>query len=203
MIARIAVKIMITNLDKGTSKSILEIVRRSVTGFHGAANARFVPVAATSCRLNRRSLALHFAARRLCAQPYPATDRYAFTRRAERIARGLLRRHAPRATMKEETIVRTTLNNSTLIAAAMLASLMAGTASAMPVAAVQADQSAKVEQTRWVCGWRGHCFWRPTFRSNLYAYNYYIGPPPRFYHRAWGWHRPWGWRHRFWHRGWW
>ena len=100
--------------------------------------------------------------------------------------------------IEEETIVRTTLINSTLVAAAMLGSVaLASTASAMPIGPLQADQSAKVEQTRWICGWHGRCFWRPSFR----AYNFYVGPP-RFLHRHWGWHRPWGWRHRFWHRGW-
>lgn len=89
--------------------------------------------------------------------------------------------------------MRTTLINSALVASAIFGSVaLAGTASAMPVAPLQTDQSAKVEQTHWVCGWRGHCFWRPNFR----AYNYYVGPP-RFYGR------PWGWRHRFWHRDYW
>jgi hypothetical protein len=92
--------------------------------------------------------------------------------------------------------------NTALIAATMFASVaVAGTASAMPVAPLQVDQSAKVEQTRWVCGWHGRCFWRPGFR----AYNFYGGPRfvvgPRFHRGPWGWHRPWGWRHR-WHRGW-
>lgn len=77
-----------------------------------------------------------------------------------------------------------------LVASALFGTVaLAGTASAMPVTPLQTDQSAKVEQARWVCGWRGHCFWRP----NFYAYNYYAGP--RFYHRPWGWHR--------FHRHWW
>jgi len=82
------------------------------------------------------------------------------------------------------------LTTSALAASAILATVaLTGTASAMPMAPLQSDQAAKAEQTRWVCGWRGHCFWRPSF----HAYNYYVGPP-RFYGR------PWGWRHRFWHR---
>ena len=84
--------------------------------------------------------------------------------------------------------MRATLMTSALVASAIFGSVaFTSPASAMPVAPLQADQSAKVEQTRWVCGWRGHCFWRP----NFYAYNYY---GPRFHPGAWGW------RHRFWHR---
>ena len=92
--------------------------------------------------------------------------------------------------------MRTTLMTSALVASAIFGSVALTTsASAMPVAPLQANQSATVEQARWVCGWHGRCFWRPNFR----AYNFY---GPRFYgprfHRG-----PWGWRHRFWgHPGW-
>ena len=87
-----------------------------------------------------------------------------------------------------------TLMTAALAASAIFATVaLTGSASAMPVSPLQGDQAAKVEQTRWVCGWRGHCFWRPNFR----AYNYYVSPP-RFYGRP-----HWGWRHRFWHHRYW
>ncbi len=93
--------------------------------------------------------------------------------------------------------MRTTLMTSALAASAIAATVALTTpASAMPVAPLHVDQSAKVEQTRWVCGWRGRCWWRP----NFFAYNYYVGPPrfwgPPVVVRRWGWHRHW--HHHFW-----
>ncbi len=94
----------------------------------------------------------------------------------------------------EETNVRKTLMTSALLASAVFGSMaLVAPASAMPVAPLHADQSAKVEQARWVCGWRGRCFWRP----NFYAYNYYVGPR-RFYGPPWGWHHRPYWHRRFW-----
>ena len=125
---------------------------------------------------------------------------------SEEAVAGLLNRTRAVKTKIEEETMRTTLMASALAASAILATIaLAAPASAMPVASLHADQSAKVEQTRWVCGWRGRCWWRP----NFYAYNYYAGPRPfwgpRFVARPWGPRfvgRPWGWRHP-WHRRWW
>ena len=61
-----------------------------------------------------------------------------------------------------------------------------GPAAALPIAGLAptvTDQTAAVQDVRWVCG-PYRCWWRP----NFYGY------------RAYGWARPgWGW-HRGWHR---
>ena len=70
-----------------------------------------------------------------------------------------------------------------MIAAAILfGGLTATAASAMPIAPVQADTAAQVEQVRLVCGSYGRCWREPNYYG---AYAYY----PR--HRYW--------RHRYWH----
>jgi hypothetical protein len=74
------------------------------------------------------------------------------------------------------------------------ASLMSGSASAMPINGqlpVATNTSAEIQQVRWVCG-PYRCWWRP-------GPYYYPGPRWGYY----GWHRPWGWRGGWgWHRGW-
>src|SRR5579863_4660488 len=65
---------------------------------------------------------------------------------------------------------------------------LSSSASAMPIANLQAQTAANVEQVRWVCG-PYRCWWR----QNLWGpgqYAFYGGP--RFYGRPWGWRR--------WHR---
>jgi hypothetical protein len=69
------------------------------------------------------------------------------------------------------------------------AALTSGTAAAMPIANLNAHQSANVEQVRWVCG-PFRCWWRPNFYG---AYDFY--GPPRFYHHPWGWRRWHYWRY--------
>jgi hypothetical protein len=71
-------------------------------------------------------------------------------------------------------------------AAALCGGLLSTAASAMPIAPVQADTAAKVEQVRWVCGPYGRCWWRPNYYGGYYGYGYY----PR--HRYWRRHY---WRH--------
>lgn len=75
-------------------------------------------------------------------------------------------------------------------AAVLGATLMVGTASAMPVngqVAATAQRADGLQDVRWVCG-PYRCWWRP----GPYWGGPYWGPP------YWGPH-PW---HR-WHRGWW
>ena len=76
------------------------------------------------------------------------------------------------------------------VAAALCGGLTATAASAMPIAPVQADTPAQVEQVRWVCG-PYRCWWRPNYYGGYYgAYAYYP------HHRHW--------RHRYWrHRHYW
>jgi hypothetical protein len=71
--------------------------------------------------------------------------------------------------------------------AALCGGLTAATAaSAMPIAPIQADRTAQVEQVRWVCG-PYRCWWRPNYYGGYYgAYAYYP------HHRYW--------RHRYWRR---
>jgi hypothetical protein len=72
-----------------------------------------------------------------------------------------------------------------MIAAAIFCGgLTATAASAMPIAPVQADTAAQVEQVRWVCGSYGRCWWQPNYDGGYSAYAYY----PR--HRYW--------RHHYW-----
>ncbi|HKU06520.1 MAG TPA: hypothetical protein VJR30_10650 [Bradyrhizobium sp.] len=59
---------------------------------------------------------------------------------------------------------------------------------AMPNGLPLSAQPQNVEQVRYVCNWRGRCWWQPG---------------PRFY-GAYGygprWHRGYGWPHRHWRR---
>jgi hypothetical protein len=74
------------------------------------------------------------------------------------------------------------------------ASMMAGTASAMPIngqLSATAPTTTEAQQVRWVCG-PYRCWHQPG--------GYYYGGPPRFYGGGY-WHRGWGW-HGGWHRGW-
>lgn len=74
------------------------------------------------------------------------------------------------------------------LAAVLLGSITATSASAMPVAPLPSDAATNIEQVRWVCG-PYRCWWRPNYyRSYGYGYRPY-GFYPR---RAWGG----GWRHR-------
>jgi hypothetical protein len=58
-----------------------------------------------------------------------------------------------------------------MIAAAILCGgLTATAASAMPIAPVQADTTAQVEQVRWVCG-PFRCWWQPGYYG-YYGYGY-------------------------------
>jgi hypothetical protein len=68
--------------------------------------------------------------------------------------------------------------------------LTAGPALAMPNGLPQADQianeSAHVQQVRWICGPWGRCVWRPNWYG---AYGYYYGPRPWYrWHRWHRWH---------------
>jgi len=67
--------------------------------------------------------------------------------------------------------------------------LSASSAFAMPNGIPQASQiagqSANIEQVRWVCNFRGHCWWRPGWRG---AYGWY-GPRWHRWHRWHHWHR--------------
>ncbi|WGS22716.1 MULTISPECIES: hypothetical protein [unclassified Bradyrhizobium] len=83
------------------------------------------------------------------------------------------------------------------LAALGCAVLVSGSASAMPNGLPQAKlitgQAANVNQVRWVCGPRGHCWWRPNYYG-AYAYG---GPRP-----GWRWRHPgWRWRHPGWRWG--
>jgi hypothetical protein len=77
------------------------------------------------------------------------------------------------------------------------ASLMSGSASAMPINGqlpVATNTSTDIQQVRWVCG-PYRCWWRP----GPYYYGGY-GYGPRWGY-GYGWHRGWGWRGG-WHGGW-
>jgi len=83
-------------------------------------------------------------------------------------------------------------------AAAFAAATFVSPAGAMPVAGlatVVQDQSADLQNVRWV--WVGHC-WRCHYwhRSSFWAWHRPIYRPAFFV----GWHRPvfWGWRRRLW-----
>lgn len=76
-------------------------------------------------------------------------------------------------------------------ALAMLgATTLSSAVTAMPIANLQAQPAAKVEQVRWVCG-PYRCWWRPNF-WHPGSFAYYAGP--RFYARPWGWHHWHRWR---------
>lgn len=71
--------------------------------------------------------------------------------------------------------------------AALTTSIAASPASAMPNGLPQGAQPMQgAEQVRYVCDWRGRCWWRPGPR----AYGAY-GWGPR-------WHRGYGYGHRHW-----
>jgi len=67
------------------------------------------------------------------------------------------------------------------VAAALCGGLTATAASAMPIAPIQEDTAAQVEQVRWVCG-PYRCWWRPNYYGGYGAYAYY---PRHRYHRYW------------------
>jgi hypothetical protein len=67
------------------------------------------------------------------------------------------------------------------VAAALCGGLTATAASAMPIAPIQTDTAAQVEQVRWVCG-PYRCWWRPNYYGGYGAYSYY---PRHRYHRYW------------------
>lgn len=59
----------------------------------------------------------------------------------------------------------------------------------LPSAATTANQSANVDQVRYVCNAWGRCWWRPNYYGpRYYGYGPRLGP--RFYGP-----RPWGYRH--------
>lgn len=80
--------------------------------------------------------------------------------------------------------------------------LSSATASAaMPngLPSAAADQTAVVDQVRYVCNEWGRCWWRPNYYApRYYAPRHYYGP--RMHHRHWG-HRHYGHRH-YGHRHW-
>jgi hypothetical protein len=82
--------------------------------------------------------------------------------------------------------------NIILATAALCGCLTATAASAMPAAPISADNGAKVEQVRVVCG-PYRCWWRPNYYRGYRGY-YSYGHYPR---------HPYYWRHRYWrHRYW-
>jgi hypothetical protein len=77
-----------------------------------------------------------------------------------------------------------------LIAGVLATGLSAGAAQAMPISNLAAvDTAAAPEAVRWVCNWRGRCWWRPNrWYRGPYAYygspRYYRGGP-RWYGPRW------------------
>jgi hypothetical protein len=68
--------------------------------------------------------------------------------------------------------------------------LSVSSASAMPNGLPQAGQiggpAANIEQARWICNYRHHCWWRPNWRG---SYGYYGRPHFHRHHRWHRWHR--------------
>lgn len=63
------------------------------------------------------------------------------------------------------------------LAAVLLGSITATSASAMPVAPLPANIAANIEQVRWVCG-PYRCWWQPN-RYRSYGYGFH---PRRHWH---------------------
>src|SRR5689334_13466807 len=85
--------------------------------------------------------------------------------------RGIYKQHRAQSAYTVEEMLMRKLQLF-FVAATLSGGLTATAASAMPIAPIQADTAAQLEQVRWVCS-PYRCWWRPNYYGGYGAYGYY------------------------------